>query len=166
MISQDFVEQYRLPTTTSVAVRLIYQPEGDLFPSLILVTQKQSGLLGLIAGGLEKGEKPLETLYREAKEEADLSSSSFVLMDQRPEVLAVSRKNKSSVGLAYDARLCKTIASEGYIPNSTEISLVKPYTVSELIKLLNDPSRWYYPEFNLYFVTKWIIDYIHIEYEL
>ncbi len=158
-------EHERHPTTTSVALRLGWQPEGNhLFPRLILVTKKGTGQLGLIAGGLEKDEDPFKAAYREAEEEADLPPYFFVILNSRPQVLVSPQSAKSSVGLVYDAQLLEAISPQGYVPDSPEISFVKPYTAEELLPLVEDPSRWYRPEFNLSLVKGWLREYVYYKY--
>ncbi len=158
-------ESKHFPTTTSVALRLGWQPKDDrLFPRLVLVTKKGTGQLGLIAGGIEKDEDPFKAAYREAEEEADLPPYFFVILNSRPQVLVSPQSAKSSVGLVYDAELCEPIPLEGYDPKSPEISWVKPYTAEELLPLVRDPKLWYRPEFNLPPVKGWLREYAYYKY--
>jgi 8-oxo-dGTP pyrophosphatase MutT (NUDIX family) len=155
----------RLRTTTSVGLCLGYRrPNYDGFPDLVLVTKRDSNQLGLIAGSLERGEEPFRAALREAEEEANLPPYTIIFLNSRPNVIIVPKSDTSSVGLIYDAEFTEPMNPDGYEPESSEVSFVKPYSIDELLALVKEPDRWYRPEFNLAAAKNWIREYVYWKY--
>jgi 8-oxo-dGTP pyrophosphatase MutT (NUDIX family) len=158
-------EREKFFTKVSVGVRLnnnqISQGGGDL----VLITKRDSGLLGLIAGHLELNETGFMGIKREMYEESSLLPDSMIFMgqfqegrDPSPEIVWTFFDKQTSMGLIYDAFMKKPISNEGYIPDNTEIGLVKPYSHCELRVLINKPELWYKPQYNLAVVSAWLRD--------
>lgn len=155
----------RWPATVSVALRLGYIPQHVVrFPDLVLVTKRETGKLGLIAGGIEADENLFDALYREAREEAGLSRYDFRISDAGYRVIFAPHNESTSVGLIYDAIMTKAMGEAGYDPGGPEVSLVKPYPIEELIRLYKDSDVWYRPEFNRELVRLWLEEYIQWKY--
>lgn len=156
----------RHPFSASVAIILEYrQPRNFGYAEgLILGTQKKTNQLCFLAGGIEKDENPREAIAREIGEESGLDPESLKISGN-PEVIVIPGRDKSRIGLVYKSNSAHIpINLEGFVPNSPEISLVRPYLVDELVKLVTKPDLWYKPEFNLKIVTEWLEDFFRMKY--
>lgn len=139
----------RWPTTTSVALMI---KNSDR--SLILVQKKESGLWGLPAGGLLKGEQLEEAAYRELKEETGLDPKDISGLFP-PKIYVIAGERKTSIGIVYIVVVKDPLPREGVVPDSDEIELVKPFSNVELVKLLETPEKVYKPDFNIPIINKW-----------
>lgn len=153
--------------SASVGVILNYYPPncfGGPPKGLILCTKKDSGQLCLTAGAIEKGEDARKALFREIQEETGLDPE-LLKIGNVPDVIIIPGENKSSIGLVFESNQEHIpITSEGFVPESLEIALVKPYSVNELLELVHNPDIWYRPEFNLKIVKKWLRNWVDIKY--
>lgn len=154
-------ENHSVSIAALIENRLEYD-RGFLAGGLIMVEKKGSGLLGFIAGHLEK-EDALSGILRELNEEANLKPEN-VILNKKPEVFVLPNVKKTSVGLAFRGETTKPINMSGYEPKSDEIALVKPYAVNELLDLIHEPEKLYKPDFNLAFLCYMILQYIGTKY--
>ncbi len=129
---------------------------------LLMVAKKQTGLIGLPAGHLE-GEDPFHGALRELREETGLGSDQVILHND-PVLHTVLIPGKLSLGIAFPGQTKEPIPTEGYIPKSDEIALVRPYVLRELIDLVMNPESLYKPGFNVAFLSKVLMDYIRHEH--
>lgn len=158
----------RLPSTVSVALLLSNNPENTgvvgFFRELILVRKRDSGKWGLIAGGILEGEDTRVAALRELTEETNLGGESVEIKFRSREIKLLPGKEKTSVGIIYEAKVKRVIPRDGYEPNSEEIDLVKPFTIEDLLQLRQHPEMIYKPEFNLYLIDYWLWNYLDIKY--
>ncbi len=66
--------------------------------------------------------------------------------------------SKTSVGIILWSYVRQEYAlpPEGYEPNSREIDLIKPYSVNELLTLIDNQENFYKPSFNHTAIRKWL----------
>lgn len=155
----------RWPTTTSVALLLSNQEKGLADKGLVLVSQRKSGQWGLVAGNLERGENCEQAVWRELQEETGLDRSKVVIQKTNlPLAIAIPGDTKTSLGLVYWAYMLTPIPPDGYEPKSREIALVKPFSLEEIIELVDKPEDVYRPDFNLLMLHYWLWRYLYHKY--
>lgn len=158
-------KQERWPTTTSSALLLSNQKPWSHNGELVLVCQRKNDQWGLIAGNLEKGENCEQAVWRELQEETGLDSSRVVIQQTNlPRVFTIPGDTKTSIGLVYRSYMLTPIPRGGYEPKSSEVALVKPFSVEEIRELVAKPETVYKPDFNLFMLHYWLWQYYSLKY--
>lgn len=149
----------------SVAVELKNRDPMDhrfLAGGLILVTKRDSRLLGLPAGHVET-EDPFTAAIREVEEETGLTKAEISLANH-PVNRTIVSPGKVSMGILYPGTTLKCIPQTGYARSEGEIAYVRPYLLDELLELIKTPDMFYKPEFNIAFISLTILNYIATKY--
>jgi len=136
-----------------------FQGRGNPSPekrALILVQKRDSNLWGPIAGGVESIEIPSEAALRELFEETGISPNQIKQM-KHWKSLAFPGKIRPALGYVFQAHLKGiTVPPTGIELNSDEISLIKPFSIPELIRI--QESAVYKPSINCGLIWKWTLD--------
>lgn len=139
---------------------------------LVLVRQAKGGKWGIVAGKLifqpqNITETAFQTALREMREETGLGA--FDLTDWWfLGNIYIPRQTKLSLGFIFEAIVSgkPDRFAEGYVPaRAFEIAEVKSFEIEGVLKLLEDTSLIYRPEFNVQLLKYWAFDRICRKYE-
>jgi 8-oxo-dGTP pyrophosphatase MutT (NUDIX family) len=154
------MSERRSGVSVAVVLENVLPDQPHLAGGIVLVRKRDSGLIGLIAGHLEKVEPEIEGLRREIKEETGLTPRHYVLSRKRRVMLVPRFGRPSSVGVVYDGWTKSPLSMEGYQPDLDEIAWVKPYTLEEILDLIAHPELMYKPEYNLMVLSHVVLRYL------
>ena len=143
----DCKAEKRFPASVSVGVIPFYKsPDGNT--GVLLGRRSEDGMVSPIAGGLEKGEKPLKALCREWLEETTLPFEYVELSSDFPITTVSPRQDKTSVGLTYLAVFGHEVTFPFY-PMNGEIASINFFKPEELRDLLvHYKERLFRPDLN------------------
>lgn len=157
----------RWPTTTSVAILLSNKTHGTgtFYDELVLVRKKDTQQWTLVAGNMEKGETSGLTAWRELEEETGQNLTSVKISRlNEPKLIEIPSDKKTSIGLVYKAYMIEPIPLAGYKPDSTEVDLVKPFSIEEIRVLTTNHDAIYKPEFNRFMLDYWLWCHLSLKY--
>lgn len=172
-------EDFAFSESASVSVSAgILLETGDQFTSphkrrLIMVKQAKGGKWGIVAGKLvfqPQGnitETAFQTALREMQEETDLGLGDLTDWWFLGNIY-IPRKTKLSLGFVFKAIVSgePNRLAQGYVPaNSSEIAEIKSFEIDEVLKLLENASLIYRPEFNVQILKFWVFDGICNKYD-
>lgn len=114
----------------------------------MLGQRAEDGMTSPIAGGLEKGEKPLKGLCREWVEETTLPLSYIELASDVPITTVSPQPDKTSVGLLYFCIFDHELEFP-FCPMNSEIASINFYNPEDLrILLCNYKEKLFRPDLN------------------
>lgn len=153
----------RFKAELSVSFLLTHGRSNRLFLTRHGVKENNPETWGLIAGGVEKGENPLEAALREAKEEADINQENIIFVRGRnnlePHPVVILGEEKNWGGYVFDATYSgPSVPMEGWnIYGDESVDRVELFDWRRVLHLLDKPEKIYRPEFNFSQMMRWIM---------
>jgi 8-oxo-dGTP pyrophosphatase MutT (NUDIX family) len=147
-----------LETSTSVGLLLA---NGFAYKDRLILAQKRvTGLWGLVAGGLEEGEDEEAAMWRELREETDLTRGEVEIDFRHPRIKISPQTGRSSTGIIFKGVLKATVREfEKEVPGP-EIARVRSFSIGELVRLVQEGDGLYRPDFNRPIIKEWAQFYI------
>jgi len=154
----------RFPSSVSVSLLLTHGRSGRLILTRHgIKTGEGKESWGLIAGGVERGEDPWRAAMREAKEEAGFSGEHIIFVRGRnnlePHVALVLGEDKNHLGLVFDTTYSgPRVSMDGWdVADDRSVDRVGLFSWQRVLKLLDDQTQIYRPEFNYPQMVRWIL---------
>jgi 8-oxo-dGTP pyrophosphatase MutT (NUDIX family) len=153
MVTENLTERF-VNTKLSVAVVAYCGNLADFVDTRVLMVKNREGLVGPVAGNIEKAEHPLAALEREWYEETGGEPFTFQNGSLRfKDVLFSQGNGYIDLGFVYHARLTESqirLFDEGkFVTNDEDIVEAKLFDMDELLVVLRDwRNKLTHPQIN------------------